>query len=662
VKVPHFRYRPDIDGLRAVAIIPVVLFHAGIEPFQGGYVGVDVFFVISGYLITSLILSEMEIGVFTVARFYERRIRRIFPALFVMMAFAMVIGWWIFAPEDYKLLGQSIFATTLFASNILFWRHSGYFDVPASELPLLHTWSLAVEEQFYAVFPLYLSLIRRSVSRWPVHITLAICATSFLVNVLSIRAHPHAAFFLASHRVWELLIGALLAMGALPALRASLSRTLVSISGLALILIAIFTFSSSTIFPGTAALLPVLGTAAIIWTGASGSSTVTTLLSGRVLVFIGKISYSLYLWHFPLLAFAGYVSINGLTLAQRWTLIAVSFCLAVLSWMIVEQPIRRGRWMFGKQRVVFASGALAICAMGAVALATYRAQGFPGRLDVAELRILDASTDFDQDREHCSANNAADITEGRLCKIGNRKAVKPQFILWGDSHAETLRPAIDAVALKHQSTGLFAGRGGCAPVVDVDRADEPECLTVNQAVLDLILSERSISTVILAARWGLWAEGTRYKRENRGGAVVLSVAQKTEPAPHNVSALGAGLDRTIAALTAAEKTVWLVGPIPEVGYPVPRALYLARLGQLQHSHIQPSAEELQERQKHVFALFGALAQKYPVKIVWPHKVLCDSTACKVERGNVPLYSDDNHLTRTAALSLSPLFDDFFEGR
>jgi peptidoglycan/LPS O-acetylase OafA/YrhL len=660
VKASFFRYRPDIDGLRAVAIVPVVFYHAGITPFQGGYVGVDVFFVISGYLITSLILSEMARREFTITGFYERRIRRIFPALFVLMGFTIVIGWMILAPEDYKLLGQSVFATTFFASNIFFWRHSGYFDVPASELPLLHTWSLAVEEQFYVFFPVYLLLISRFLRHRRNQITLGICILSFAMNALTVRFHPHAAFFLTSHRIWELLIGALLAMQVLPKVQSPVLWNVTGAGGLGLIFIAVFTFSNSTPFPGFAALLPVAGTAAVIWTGASNSSAITDLLSHRVFVFIGKISYSLYLWHFPLLAFAGYVSVNGLTFGERLATIAVSVLLAVGSWTLIEQPVRRRLWVFGKQRVVFATAAATLCVMAAASLITYRAQGFPGRLNVAELRILNAATDSNPDRGECLAKHAADISDARLCKLGRMNVEEPQFILWGDSHAEMLRGAVDLAALKHEKGGLFAGQSACAPVIDVDRVDAPNCLTLNHAILALIVSKPSITTVILAARWGLWAEGTRYKRENRGGSVMISDARSAVSESDNVAVLSAGLDRTIATLAGIGKTVWLVGPIPEVGYIVPKTLYLTRRGESKRSGIEPSYDELKERQQRVFALFRDVAEKYPIEVIWPHSVLCDSKACEIERGGVPLYRDDNHLTRSAVLSLYSRFEAIFE--
>ena len=388
-------YRADIDGLRAVAIVPVVLYHAEIAPFGGGYVGVDIFFVISGYLITSFILGQIQRGEFTLLNFYLRRIRRIFPALFLMMAFCAAIGWLLLTPDDYRRLGESIFATVFFCSNILFWLQSGYFATQPEARPLLHTWSLGVEEQFYVVFPVLLVLLSRYFPRRLIAITLALSVLSFGFNVLSVSAHPSLAFFLAPPRIWELFIGALLAMGALAAPSGVIWSEAASLLGVALIGYAIFGFSRDTMFPGFAALLPTIGAAAIIWAGTGHAGRATRLLSHPAPVLIGKISYSLYLWHFPLLAFGAYVLIGGLSLIQRLSLIALSMVLAFGSWIFVEQPVRRGRSLFGRARIVFVTAAAALAVFGGFGLAAHLSGGFPSRIGEPGLRILASADDVD---------------------------------------------------------------------------------------------------------------------------------------------------------------------------------------------------------------------------------------------------------------------------
>jgi len=651
------QYRADIDGLRAIAIVPVVLYHAGVAPFGGGFVGVDVFFVISGYLITSLITSEMEVGRFSVLEFYQRRIRRIFPALFTVMAFCAMVGWFILAPDDYMALGQSIFATTLFSSNVFFWRHSGYFDVPASESPLLHTWSLAVEEQFYAVFPLYLNLLSRFVPRLRIPVTLTICLISFCVNAISVRSHPSAAFYLAPQRIWELLLGGLLALGMLPAIKKSWFKNTISVAGLVLIFAAVFAYSKTTIFPGVSALLPTLGTFAIIWAGAGKQPIVNRCLSLSWIVFLGKISYSLYLWHFPLLAFAGYLSVE-IGGGEKSLVLALSAMLAVGSWRYIEQPVRRGQWLFAKREAVFSAAAASVLIFGAVGLIVYVRSGFPGRMSPGELQILAAVDDFEPDRETCMISTPQEVEQDRFCTLGAPGNVA-RFILWGDSHAETLRPALDGAARSHGQSGIFAGRGGCAPALDVERLDEPECVGVNEAIVKKILASPALDTVILSARWGLWAEGTRYKKEARNPIGIFKSSDQNRGKGHDRSALAAGLEHTVAVLQAAGKRIWLVGPVPEVGYAVPRVLYIESVNKFDDLDIRPTADEFMSRQGLVFALFEHLAKSYQVGVIWPHWQLCDAKFCSVERNGKPLYTDDNHLTRSAAKSMSSIFAPIF---
>ena len=648
-------YRSDIDGLRAVAIVPVVFYHAGIAPFSGGYVGVDVFFVISGYLITSFILGQIDRDKFSLRNFYLRRIRRIFPALFVMMAFCAAAGWLLFTPHDYRRLGESIFATVFFSSNILFWLQSGYFAAPIEARPLLHTWSLGVEEQFYVVYPILLFLLCRFFPRRLIGITLGLAMLSFALNVATVEAHPNLAFFLAPSRVWELFVGALLAMGAFDPPRSAKWSEAAGLLGAALIGYAIFGFSKNTTFPGFAALVPTIGAAGIIWAGMGRGGTVTRLLSHPAPVLVGKISYSLYLWHFPLLAFASYVLVGGPSLKIRLTLIALSIVLAFASWFYVEQPVRRGQWIFGNVKTVFGAAAAALVLFGGFGLALHFTGGLPSRIGKPGLQIVASESDINPDRELCLAiDEDTDIRRRPLCKFGVSDVV-PQFALWGDSHAESLRAAFDVAAKKAQRAGIFFGNAGCIPELGIYRGDSG-CRRVNDAIVGYLVSQPSIHTVVLAGRWALWAEGSPYKYE--GGSRV-SLAETLGVAMDNHAGLAAGLERAIAKLSAAGKQIWLVGPIPEIGYDVPRTLYFDSFGVPRSFRLRPTRKEFDDRQAFVLTLFAIIAKKYGVRVVWPHEYLCDLRFCEVQREGRPLYIDDQHLTRSAALSMSAMFDPIF---
>ena len=334
-------YRADIDGLRAIAVLSVVLFHAGVETFSGGFVGVDVFFVISGYLITTIIHREVAAGSFSITRFYERRFRRILPAAAVMILTVLVAGELFFTPAHQDSLAKSALAAALFSSNIFFFLESGYFADPAHSMPLLHTWSLAVEEQFYLVLPLAMLLIakygRERYRTWLWLLSIA----SLAACVSLTEANASAAFYFGHTRAWELLAGGLLAVNAVPAVRDQRSRELVALAGLLLVALSVLLFSELTVFPGLAALLPVLGTVMVIHSGTHGATLVGRCLSVRPLVFIGLISYSLYLWHWPVVVFAQYYSVVSLSPAAISLVLITSFLLAVGSWRYIETPFRK---------------------------------------------------------------------------------------------------------------------------------------------------------------------------------------------------------------------------------------------------------------------------------------------------------------------------------
>ena len=355
----NLAYRPDIDGLRAVAVLAVVLHHLSASFMPGGYIGVDVFFVISGYLITRIISREMEEGTFTFARFYERRARRIFPALFAVLAATLIAGYFVLLPSDYSGTLRGALGTLFFASNIVFWRDmaAGYFAATDAGLnPLLHTWSLAVEEQFYVFFPVLLLVCYRYFRRHIVLILIGCAVVSLAGAALLVQSKSVAVFFLSPFRAWELLVGSLLALNAVPAIRSRAVREAVAGAGLLVILIACFLYNAKTTFPGLAALAPVLGAAAIMHAGASGPSFAGRLLQWRPVVYIGLISYSLYLWHWPLIVLVRYFT--GMAPITQYipALLVASLVLGSFSYHFIEQPFRRGVRV--SRKFVFSSSAV----------------------------------------------------------------------------------------------------------------------------------------------------------------------------------------------------------------------------------------------------------------------------------------------------------------
>ena len=401
------KYRADIDGLRAIAVLAVVFFHTKLFQCAGGYVGVDVFFVISGYLITSLIARDIAEGRFSFVAFYERRIRRIFPALFAVLFFSAAAGFVLLAPQDLASFGKSLVATTLFLSNVHFWHVAqplGYFSNKSVSEALLHTWSLAVEEQFYLVFPVVLIVLFRWAAKWTNASLLLLSATSFGLNVWCTYHRPIAAFYFAAPRAWELLIGALLANHAVPPLRHRGTREVAAGMGLGLILTAIFVLSETTSFPGFSVLLPCLGAWLVIYAGESGPSATKILLSLRPLVFIGAISYSLYLWHWPLLVFGRYFVAGELSTAEtalvlnrfrdHLAFLSFEFIVMPFPWQVI--PITR------LQVFLFALAASLISA--SFGMAVWITRGLPQRYCAQSRQIIAANTDRESNYDNSCAN------------------------------------------------------------------------------------------------------------------------------------------------------------------------------------------------------------------------------------------------------------------
>ena len=651
-------YRADIDGLRAVSVIAVVLYHAGVPWFGGGFVGVDVFFVISGFLITSLILHEQAAGAFSLTSFYHRRIRRILPALFVMMAVTAAAGWFLLAPGDYMRLGRSIVGATASVSNIQFWLEAGYFDTPAAEKPLLHTWSLGVEEQFYLLFPLYLMLIARWL-RWRLPLTVAICTLSFAIGAVGAFRDPVAAFYLPQARLWELLAGGLLAMGALPALRSQAARTWAGLAGLGLIAGAVLFYSTDTLFPGLGALPPTLGAVLVIWSGGSGASIVARALATRPAVFLGKISYSLYLWHFPLLAFGLYVGLGTLSAVQIAALLASTFVLSLLSWRFVEQPARHAAATLPWRRVA-SSAAGGVLALSLGGIAVQAQGGFPARMAEEPQRMIASQPLRNPDRLACYVIAPSRIATRNLCVMGDAAAT-PSFVLWGDSHGEMLRAAVGSAASAAGQAGWFAGERGCAPLIGVTRPEWPLCAEISAANFRMIVETPAIADVVIAARWGFWSAGVHYAQESGMPPATLALIETPlEYGPDNRATLAIGLERTIEALLSAGKRVWLVGPVPEVGYDVPRYFYLRSLGFARDLEIAPTLAEFDQRQHFVLSLLSDLGQRYPIGTIWPHERLCGDVGCEIARDGHVLYSDDDHLSVFGARSIAGLFAPIFD--
>ena len=589
------RYRSEVDGLRALAVVPVMLFHAGVPYIAGGFVGVDIFFVISGFLITlSLLADENFSPINRFARFYERRIRRIIPALALVVTATLVGGVAVLLPGELLQLSKSVVATSIFASNFWFWSESGYFAAPAQSMPLLHTWSLAVEEQFYIAFPLLLIVLGKGRRIVSFVVVSSVAAAIFVFSVYLTVHKPGVAFYWPT-RAWELLLGSMLALtGSAP----RWTGQVISIAGLLLIAFSLFAFDRTTPFPGYSALVPVLGAVAVIYGG--GETFVGRALSIRPLVWIGLISYSLYLWHWPILALTKQaLVVDHLSVTQTMGCIAATFLAAALSWRFVEMPFRKIP-MQQRKRLFFSAAATLGCGVAA-GLALLALQGLPSRFSDESLQL--AHVQVADKPDNCVDSDRFD------CQVG---VGEPKFLVWGDSHAGALSPAIANIAA---TPGLYAAFGGCPPLLglvpeELRGDDKPNCKEHNQKIMEKVATDGNIDVVILAAYWSAYKLKDVYLRDT--------------------------LDKL------RDKHVLIVEDNPSPGFNVPWILAMKGAA----LPIRPS--ELPES-FHV-------VRDYPnVQLVKLSDALCLGDDCPPTKGGHALYADDNHISAYAANTIVTVF-------
>ena len=623
-------YRADIDGLRAVAVLSVVFCHSGLS-FPGGYVGVDVFFVISGYLITGIILKDFHRGTFSLADFWERRIRRILPALLAVTVATLLAGWFVLLPRDYRSLGKSVVGLALLLSNVQFWRDTGYFATVAERKPLLHTWSLSVEEQFYLFVPVFLMLVARIRVLHRVFFPIALAAiVSLCLSIYGSAKAPSATFYLLPPRAWELFTGALLAIHPSSQLVATpLRRESASAFGLALVLIPCFLYDEGTPFPGLSALPPVLGAALLILSGnASGRLPATSrLLTWRPMVLVGLISYSLYLWHWPLLAFAKYLSFSPLGYAERLLLVAASVILSVVSFKYIEVPFRNRRLLATRGRLL-AFTFLAFAGLLCSGLVLYRGRGLEYRLP-PKAAVFAATSRMDW--KFIRELGVEDVPENLVC-LGDAEAAA-EVLVWGDSHAMAILPAIDSLCRETGIAGRAVTHSSTAPVLQYFFRGRyglnERAIPFNAAVANYIKSG-TVRSVVLAASWRSYSGDTEFTN---------------------------ALLATIDALQADGVKVYFMKDVPGFDFNVPEALLRSCWYDWDISWLamSPADYELQNR---FHAAVLPMLEDRGVIILDPIPVI----QARTESVNIPpydssgsFYRDNSHLSTYGALVLKPLF-------
>jgi peptidoglycan/LPS O-acetylase OafA/YrhL len=641
-------YRPEIDGIRALAVLAVLFFHLSFSGFTGGFVGVDVFFTISGFLITRHIAAEMDRGVFSLSRFYERRIRRLVPALLVMLAVVLAVGAVLYLPRNWAHMARSAASAAAFLSNISYWLQIDYFDGDAKARTLLHTWSLGIEEQFYLTYPLVLIACARFGRVWLLRATLLLAAISFVASVRMVSVDQSSAFYLLPFRGWEFLIGALLALGREEPLRSTFWRAIAGIVGITLIAYSVYSYDDMTLFPGVAALLPCGGTVLLLLAGQDSPSG--RVLATAPLTFIGRISYSIYLWHWPLIVFVNYATIGRLSAVQNLGLAAISIIIGYLSWRFVEMPFRTPKAR-ETARTVFVRSGLATVALCGIASLIYVAQGVPQRFPAQTVKLASYAVSLNPEGDKCR-DVALQLAPNSVCTIGN--SADAETFLWGDSHAGSLFGALENIAQKGEST-VYGATPQCPPLENAGTSIE--CLEGNRKRLAYVLSNPEIKTVILAARWSLYLDG-RYtsegEAENNNGAPTL-LGSDGKPLPlFSLSArvkFREGLSSLVETLLASGKHVILVYPVPETGYDIPTTLALiSSRGQDPANFTIPHAAYV-DRQSRALRILDSVGQNDLLTRIYPDEVFCPNSRCLTYAAGEPLYFDSHHLSIPGARML-----------
>ena len=492
------QYRADVDGLRAVAVLPVILFHAGASAISGGFVGVDVFFVISGFVIALTLKKDLQGGRFSISAFYERRARRILPALTIVLLATYVAALFIAPPSFFGPFAESLSYAAVFLSNLYFWRNSGYFFNDSPFRPLLHTWSLAIEEQYYVVAPILLFLVFRFLQRRWVWALTPLILASLALSAYATTADPRANFFSLPTRAWELVIGMLLALRPPPPMPGKAAREALAVLGVALIAAPVLLYSERTPFPGLAALPPCLGTAILIYLGTSAQPPgVSKLLAWPPLVAIGLISYSLYLVHWPLVVFARLLLMRSLTSVEIAMVLVATFAIAASLYVFVERPLRRTP---APRIVVFV---LAFAAIATAALAGQHGYG-------VNLRLYEAATQTPYRTEPlktiqrawregpCLLVGDPDIRVWRQDACVRTSGAGGAILLWGDSFAAHYAPGVESVSIRGAVIQYTAQ--GCPPILVYHLFAQPNCRVFNRNALTIIERGR-IDRVVLVANW-----------------------------------------------------------------------------------------------------------------------------------------------------------------
>ena len=646
------KYRAEIDGLRALAVLPVILFHAGFEWFSGGFVGVDVFFVISGYLITTIIISEMAEGKFSIVNFYERRARRILPALFFVMAACLPFAWLWLTPTDLKYFGQSLVAVSTFSSNILFWSESGYFDNAAELKPLLHTWSLAVEEQYYILFPIFLMLTWRLGIKWVLILLSGVFFISLGVAQWGAYNSPPAAFFLLPTRGWELLIGVFAAfyLKYNTHLKSHSLNQALSLLGFGMIVYSITAFDKTTPFPGLYALIPTIGTGLLILCTVP-KTFVHKLLSLKFIVGIGLISYSTYLWHQPLLAFARHRLLGDVSDLILIALCIASLVMAWFSWRFVEGPFRNKHTITRNKVFLFSIVGIGIfCSLG---LSINLKNGYGERVNFTE----ELSKTFERPaKPNCFTTLFNHSEEQWGCTLG-RDEGDIDFILFGDSISLSLSSLIDEKGKKRGMKIFYTSANGCLPFAGIypegNDQYQNNCNLLNERVYQFA-KDSKVKGIILSAIWSYYTLGDY---DFRGAQLISDKANGPFTLQHSISTFSNAFDVTVKKYTSIEVPIHLITEPPRQKYLPKSAYFMIERGRSSITDLSVKRSNFEKLNEIPITVFSTHENEIDIYNIT--NLFCDELLCPIGDKNGSFYYDNTHLSTYGASKLSNTIENIF---
>lgn len=629
-------YRPDVDGLRAVAVGLVLVFHFQLLPLgKGGFLGVDVFFVISGYLITAIILKQLNNDTFKFSSFYIKRILRLAPVLFVVLLMVTVAGAIIYLPSDFRELGRQLIATQLYLSNVYFWQNVNYFGLHPEFVPLLHTWSLAVEEQFYLAFPAFLYLVYKFAKRRLWYVIGAAAIASFALNVALVAKKPELTFYLTPTRGWEFLVGSLALLLCMKSPKLPrLTGELIGLVGAVMILGSVLGYTREVKFPGYYALFPSVGAAMVILSGATGVTSISRVLALPLMVYIGRLSYSLYLVHWPVHVFALYVLDDDYTLPWRFCMLGLTAVVSILLLHFVEDPVRKGNFGVRPLRVYAPYfGGLAASVVLFSSIVFFK--GMPQRFDDETVRMASFSEDKPALMEECHFKDKPVYETGDFCVIGAKD--KPAtWLVYGDSHAWAAIGAFDQWLRKKNESGLFMFRYACPPLAEIDMfGDKGDCRKFNRLVLDYLSKSAKVDNVVLVSTWVYGRDG-----------IVTDNPDEQSDRLESSALFKDSFGQTLQMLQKGGKSIYLWEPVPGAKSHVPMALAKSSDPDKTARKISYTLQEHLENHRYFYELIsGRDSRAY--KLFSPAHALCTNRSyCAIVIDGKPVYYDGSHLSQS----------------